>query len=142
MKSFIYLVYSEIGYMIGRSSDIHRRFAIIDAHSPVDLQLFRVYRIQKNGFHEKRLHKQYAPRQIRGGWFALNFDDLKAIDEYLTDNDGVRILDNLKKIKKSPLWMQQKVATDQAKKPLVYDLKKLEYSVEQLKRSLQGRDTL
>ena len=142
MKSFIYLIYSEIGYMIGKSSDIHRRFAVIDAHSPVELQLFRVYRIPRNGYHEKKLHKKYLSSQIRCGWFDLNFEDVGDIDSYLIDNDGIRILDNLKKIQKSPLGMQHKAATDTTRKPLQDDLKKLEHSVEQLKRSLDGRKTL
>jgi len=101
MKSFLYILYSDIGFMIGKSSDIHRRFAVIDAHSPIEVQLFRVYRIEKNSLHEKRLHKKYCEKQIRGGWFSLNMDDIREIDVYLKKNKGTRVLDNLKKIEKS-----------------------------------------
>ena len=65
--------------MIGKSSDIYRRFAVIDTHSPIELQLFRVYKIEKNGYHEKRLHKKFESKRIRGGWFALNINDIKEI---------------------------------------------------------------
>ena len=141
MKSFLYLIYSEIGFMIGKSSDIHRRFAVIDAHSPIDLQLFRVYRIEKNSLHEKRLHKKYAHKQIRGGWFSLDMDDIKEIDAYLTENDGTRVLDNLKKIEKSLVGLKLNFKTDDEHSLEQY-LAKLEKSVEQLKRALEGRDTL
>ena len=141
MKSFLYLIYSEIGFMIGKSSDIHRRFAVIDSHSPIDLQLFRVYRIQKNSLHEKRLQKKYASKQIRGGWFALDMTDIHEIDEYLTENEGARILDNLKKIEKSLVGLKLNFETDNEHSLKQY-LAKLEKSVEQLKRALEGRDTL
>lgn len=127
--------------MIGKSSDIHRRFAVIDAHSPIDLQLFRVYRIEKNSLHEKRLHKKYAHKQIRGGWFSLDLDDIKEIDAYLTENDGTRVLDNLKKIEKSLMGLKLNFKTDDEHSLEKY-LAKLEKSVEQLKRALEGRDTL
>ena len=81
MRSFLYLIYSEIGFMIGKSSDIYRRFAVIDAHSPIELQLFRVYKIEKNGYHEKRLCKMFSSKRIRAGWYALDLDDVKEIDK-------------------------------------------------------------
>lgn len=141
MKSFLYLIYSEIGFMIGKSSDIHRRFAVIDAHSPIDLQLFRVYRIQKNSLHEKRLHKKYASKLIRGGWFSLDKKDLQEIDDYLSENEGTRVLDNMKKIEKSLVGLKLNFEPDNEHSLKQY-LSKLEKSVEQLKRALEGRKTL
>lgn len=141
MKSFLYLIYSEIGFMIGKSSDIHRRFAVIDAHSPIDLQLFRVYRIQKNSLHEKRLHKKYASKLIRGGWFSLDKKDLQEIDDYLTENEGTRVLDNMKKIEKSLVGLKLNFESDNEHSLKQY-LSKLEKSVEQLKRALEGRKSL
>ncbi len=141
MKSFIYLIYSEIGFMIGKSSDIYRRFAIIDAHSPLDLQLFRVYRINKNGIHEKRLHKLFAAKCIRGGWFALDIEDIKEIDKYLIKNDGTRVLDNLKKVNKSRIQTHQ----DSIQDPygdLLGNIEHLEEVVAKLKGALDGRSKL
>jgi len=141
MKSFLYLIYSEIGFMIGKSSDIYRRFAVIDTHSPIELQLFRVYKIEKNGYHEKRLHKKFESKRIRGGWFALNINDIKEIDKYLRENNGTRILDNLKKVKQIP----QKTNQDSTHNPtpdLMQDIKNLEDVVEKLKGALDGRTKL
>ena len=141
MKSFLYLVYSDIGFLIGKSSDIHRRFEVIDTHSPIDLQLFRVYRIEKNSLHEKRLHKQFDSKRIRNGWFDLDMTDIQEVDKYMTKNKGVRILDNLKKIVKSGQGLKMNFEIDN-EYPLQKYLEKLEKSVEQLKRALEGRDSL
>jgi hypothetical protein len=141
MKSFLYLIYSEIGFMIGKSSDIYRRFAVIDTHSPIELQLFRVYKIEKNGYHEKRLHKQFETKRIRGGWFALDHDDIEEIDRYLLENEGTRILDNMKKVTRS----KRKGDSGASKNPyhgIHDDIKKLENVVERLKGTLDGRKTL
>jgi hypothetical protein len=141
MKSFLYLIYSEIGFMIGKSSDIYRRFAVIDTHSPIELQLFRVYKIEKNGYHEKRLHKQFEEKRIRGGWFALDHDDIEEIDRYLLDNQGTRILDNMKKVTKS----KQSKSSGESKNPyngIQDDIKKLENVVEKLRGTLDGRKSL
>lgn len=141
MKSFLYIIYSEIGMMIGKSSDIYRRFAIIDSTSPLELQLFRVYRIQRNGIHVKRLHKRYAAKQIRGGWFALDFEDLGDIDRYLLENEGIRILDNQKKFKKS-LEQRKEASIHHPGADLLDDIRKLEEAVEKLKGALAGRKKL
>ena len=141
MKSFLYLIYSEIGFMIGKSSDIYRRFAVIDTHSPIELQLFRVYKIEKNGYHEKRLHKQFEEKRIRGGWFALDHDDIEEIDRYLLDNQGTRILDNMKKVTRS----KQSKTSGAAKNPyhgIQDDIQKLENVVEKLRGTLDGRKSL
>jgi len=127
--------------MIGKSSDIHRRFAVIDTHSPIELQLFRVYRIEKNSLHEKRLHKQFESKQIRNGWFALDMADIHEVDSYMTKNKGVRILDNIKKVIKGGEGLKMNFKTDN-EHPLDQYLEKLEKSVERLKRALEGRDTL
>ena len=141
MKSFLYLIYSEIGFMIGKSSDICRRFAVIDTHSPIELQLFRVYKIEKNGYHEKRLHKQFEEKRIRGGWFALDHDDIEEIDRYLLDNQGTRILDNMKKVTKS----KQSKSPGESKNPyhgIQDDIQKLENVVENLRGTLDGRKSV
>ena len=141
MKSFLYLIYSEIGFMIGKSSDIYRRFAVIDTHSPIELQLFRVYKIEKNGYHEKRLHKQFEAKRIRGGWFALDHNDIEEIDKYLLENEGTRILDNMKKVTKS----KQPKEPGTSKNPyqgIQDDIRKLENVVEKLKGTLDGRKTI
>lgn len=139
MKSFLYLIYSEIGFMIGKSSDIYRRFAVIDTHSPIELQLFRVYKIEKNGYHEKRLHKQYESKRIRGGWFALDHADIEEIDRYLLENKGTRILDNMKKVTRSK---GSRNDPDSSKNPyhgIHDDIEKLEDRVKKLKGTLDGR---
>ena len=94
MKSFIYIIYSDLGYMIGKSSDAHRRFAAINASSPIDIHLLKVYQIPKNRLHEKRLHKKYSHRQIRNGWFALDHKNIEEIENYFVENEGKRILNN------------------------------------------------
>lgn len=127
--------------MIGKSSDIYRRFAIIDDHSPIELQLFRVYRIERNGIHEKRLQKLFLTKRIRGGWFALNFDDIEEIDRYLLENEGTLILDNLKKVKQSPQKTNQD-STHNSTPDLMHDIKNLEDVVEKLKGALDGRTKL
>jgi hypothetical protein len=141
MKSFIYLIYSQIGFMIGKSSDIYRRFAVIDTHSPIELQLFRVYKIEKNGYHEKRLHKQYEAKKIRGSWFALDRQDIEEIDRYLLENNGTRILDNLKKATRN-----RPAGNDKTSKNPYHgihdDIGKLEDVVQRLKGTLDGRNTL
>ena len=127
--------------MIGKSSNINRRFAIIDANSPIELQLLRVYWIEKNGIHEKRLHKLLNSKRIRGGWFALDIDDIKEIDRYLMENKGTRILDNLKKFKK----IREQTNNDSTRNPyhnLHQDIKNLEDAVEKLKGALAGRPNL
>ena len=141
MKSFIYLIYSQVGIMIGKSSNINRRFAIIDTYSPIELQLLRVYWIEKNGIHERRLHKLFTHKRIRGGWFALDIDDIKEIDRYLIENKGTRILDNLKKFKK----IREQSNNDSIQNPyhnLHQDIKKLEDVVDKLKEALAGRPNL
>jgi hypothetical protein len=141
MKSFLYLIYSEIGFMIGKSSDIYRRFAVIDTHSPIELQLFRVYKIEKNGYHEKKLHKLFETKRIRGGWFALDHSDIEELDRYMLENDGTRILDNIKKVN----WSKRVDDPESSRNPyhdIHKDIEKLENVVERLKGTLDGRKTL
>jgi len=87
------------------------------------------------------LLKKYASKHIRGGWFSLDMTDIREIDEYMVDNDGTRILDNLKKIEKSMGGLKLNFKADNEHSLQQY-LAKLETSVEQLKRALEGRDTL
>jgi len=138
MKSFIYLIYSEIGFMIGKSSDIYRRFAVIDAYSPIELQLFRVYKIDKNGFHERRLHKQYEEKGIRCGWFALDYEDIEEINKYLLENNGACILDNREKILSSHPDRSADTETNPYHQ-IHDDIEKLENVVKRLKGTLDGR---
>lgn len=141
MKSFIYLIYSEIGFMIGKSSDIYRRFAVIDTHSPIDLQLFRVYKIEKNGIHEKRLFKLFESKNIRGSWFSLDQSDINKVDKYLLENKGVRVLDNMKKVQDNrPITNQDPVQNPYQN--LNKNLDRLENIVSKLKGTLDGRSNL
>lgn len=141
MKSFLYLIYSEIGILIGKSSDIHRRFAIIDAHSPLELKLFRVYKIQSNGLHVRRLHKLFNRKHIRGGWFALDLKDIQQIDRYIMDNKGTRILDNMKKVYQSSAKADPEI-TDHPHDALIQEISNLEYKVKMLRGALDGRKKL
>jgi hypothetical protein len=141
MKSFLYLIYSEIGFMIGKSSDIYRRFAVIDTHSPIELQLFRVYKIEKNGYHEKKLHKQFEEKKIRGGWFALDHNDIEEIDRYLMENKGTRILDNMKKITKN-VPSEEGENSRNPYHGIHDDIGKLEDVVKKLKGTLDGRKSI
>lgn len=138
MKSFLYILYSEIGLMIGRSSDFSRRFAVIDEYSPIELKLLRVYRIPRNRIHEKRLHRLFMAKQIRGGWFALDFNDIEEIDRYLTENGGSMILDNLGKFSLGP--RHGKLDSIHDPNPnLLQEITNLEQVVEKLKATLDGR---
>ena len=141
VNTFIYLVYSEIGILVGRSTDVTRRFAIVDSNSPIELLLFRVYRIEKNRIHEKRLHKLFAIKNIRGGWFALDIKDIKTIDSYLIENKGTRILDNLDKINKGPTPINQDASQDPFR-DLNKEIDGLEKVVGKLKGALDGRKKL
>jgi hypothetical protein len=127
--------------MIGKSSDIYRRFAVIDTHSPIELQLFRVYKIEKNGYHEKRLHKQYDAKKIRGSWFALDHADIEEIDRYLLENNGNRILDNKKKVTRSKSAGEDEPSGNPYQ-GIRDDIGKLEDVVKKLKGTLDGRNTL
>lgn len=142
MKSFLYLIYSEIGFMIGKSSDIYRRFAVIDTHSPIELQLFRVYKIEKNGYHEKKLHKLFESKRIRGGWFALDHDDIETIDTYLLENKGTRILDNMKKVTRSRTASGDSDTSKNPYEGIQNDIEKLEDVVKRLKGTLDGRKSV
>ena len=142
MKSFLYLIYSEIGFMIGKSSDIYRRFAVIDTHSPIELQLFRVYKIEKNGYHEKKLHKMFESKRIRGGWFALDHGDIEEIDRYLMENKGTRILDNMKKVTKTRGAGKDPDPKKNPYEGIRDDIEKLEDVVERLKGTLDGRKSV
>ena len=138
MKSFLYIVSSGIGFMIGKSSDVYRRFAVIDTHSPIDLQLFRVYKIERNGYHEKRIQKMFSSKHIRAGWFDLNLEDIEEIDKYMVKNKGVRTLDNMKKVRKSLEPKKQDLSENESLS-LTEDIEELEDVVEKLKNALSGR---
>ena len=133
MKSFIYIVYSDFAYMIGKSSDVYRRFAFIDSISPIDIKLLKVYRIPKNRLHEKRLHKKYSHKQIRKGWFALNDNNITEIESYLVENEGERILNNTRELETTSFITtgnKQSISRE-------LDLDRLEESVALLKKTIE-----
>mgnify|MGYP006296506225 CR=1 FL=1 len=138
MKQFLYLVHSGLGIMIGRTSHIYRRFAVIDSYSPLEVKLYRVYRTKRSGLLEMYLRRKYNKKKIRTGWFDLNPADLEEIDEYLRKNKAIRILDNSKKIRGNDRQKSPETVIEEYR-DLHGDIEKLEQAVQRLWKALYGK---
>ncbi len=138
MKQFLYLVHSGLGIMIGRTSHIYRRLAVIDSYSPLEVKLYRVYRTKRSGLLEMYLRRKYSRKKIRAGWFDLSPDDLEEIDEYLRKNKAIRILDNSKNVRIKAHQKTPETVTEESR-DLHGDIEKLEQAVQRLWKALYGK---
>ncbi len=138
MKPFLFLVHSQIGIMIGRTSQIYRRFAVIEGYSPLEVKLYRVYRTKRSGLLENTLRRRYNHKKIRTRWYAFDSADLEEIDRYLRDHKAIRILDNSRKIPvRSP--EEESGESLQNERDLNEEIDRLENAVQRLWKALYGK---
>jgi hypothetical protein len=68
-------------YKIGTSQNIERRFRVVARDAPFPLALVKTWelnrRIRKRI--ERALHSRFAPKRIKGEWFALDECDLSLL---------------------------------------------------------------
>lgn len=77
---YIYLLKSADGYYkIGRSQNVKGRMKAFSTQSPHPPELLHTIPAEDMCRAEEGLHKRYAHRRIRGEWFELAEEDVRAI---------------------------------------------------------------
>lgn len=82
---FIYILESELGYKIGKSGKVEKRFNAFNIKMPFAwrvLNIFAVHHKQINQL-EKFLHKRLENKKINGEWFDLSNEDISIIKKFI-----------------------------------------------------------
>lgn len=83
-SGFIYVIYlddsaSERYFKIGMASSFTSRFSHHQCSSPFDICVACVYFVNNMRLEEKSLHSLFKDNRVKGEWFQLSEDDLRAI---------------------------------------------------------------
>lgn len=85
----VYLLSCGSFYKIGVTNDLGRRIKQLDER-PYKINVIKVSKPLENAFNvEKRLHKIFKSKIIKGEWFNLNKNDVTFIVSYLSKLGGV-----------------------------------------------------
>lgn len=76
---YVYFIYSEYGWKIGKAKHLNTRMRTFDVKLPFEWQL--KHYIKSLNYHEleKRFHQMFEDTKINGEWFALNESDFEII---------------------------------------------------------------
>ena len=115
-------------YKIGKSSDFHQRFEMIQSYNAAELEVVLVQKTSLNNYLEKILHFEFKSKKIRGEWFDLSKEDVARLKELVSNLDSIEFLqanyENTYKqmikcgeIKAVPSWENINPARDRNKSP-------------------------
>lgn len=77
---FVYLIKAENGLIkIGKTVDIRQRFRTLYTMCPVKLELVAFLETELADELEIRLHSEFSDKRVKGEWFALSSEDVRAI---------------------------------------------------------------
>jgi len=79
----IYIIKCQKYYKIGKSYDAYQRMKNIELSSPFKLEM--VYHAEVNDAHklEKKIHRKFRNKRVKGEWFELNKDEVKAVIKWI-----------------------------------------------------------
>ena len=81
---YVYIIKAENGlYKIGKSITPTSRISTLRTASPVDVQMYRIFKSSDYHYAEEVLHDQFSEKRERGEWFRLSEEDLKYLDAYV-----------------------------------------------------------
>lgn len=76
----VYLIKSSEGYYkIGRSKNVQQRISTLGVQLPFDIEVLHTIKSDDYRLLETELHELFAPKWVRGEWFALSPDDIEYI---------------------------------------------------------------
>lgn len=78
-QGYIYLLYSEYGYKIGKSKDIPTRMRTFGLQLPFPTELIHTIQTNDMAWAEEYLHAAFAHGRINGEWFNLSADEVARI---------------------------------------------------------------
>lgn len=84
-KEYIYLTKSEFGYKIGRTTRPKKRPLQVAGNMPIKLEVIVVIEVSDSKGWERRLHRHFAEKRLRGEWFSLDDPDVEMI-KLIPDN--------------------------------------------------------
>jgi len=70
-------------YKIGKSSDVWRRFDDINVTIPYKLKSLFHQQVKNANKLETKIHQRFKNKRIKGEWFKLNKDEVKAIIKWI-----------------------------------------------------------
>jgi hypothetical protein len=79
---YIYLIKSDLGYKIGKSSKLPQRVRQIGIQVPFEHEFIFSAKFKAYHLVEKILHNQFSSKRIKGEWFDLTEEDVLCIREY------------------------------------------------------------
>lgn len=83
---FIYIIYSKLGYKIGRTKNIDDRNAIFNVKLPFKWNFQFIYGVKHPKKIEKFLHHVLYKNNLNGEWFNLNNDELLNVKQFIINN--------------------------------------------------------
>lgn len=76
-STYVYLIKADNGLIkIGIASDVNGRFINIDSMSPVPLSLLFSFYNEDALRVERKLHKRFAAKRVKGEWFNLSRNEI------------------------------------------------------------------
>lgn len=78
-KEYIYLTKSDFGYKIGRTTRPQKRPLQVAGNMPIKLEVIVVIEVANSKEWERRLHRHFAEKRLRGEWFSLDQTDVELI---------------------------------------------------------------
>ena len=86
-EGFVYIIETQGVYKIGRASNLESRVKKYQTENPYPITLIASAFIFDCVSYEKRLHKKFAHKKLRGEWFKLNDNDLDSLKNKLSSED-------------------------------------------------------
>jgi len=91
-NNFVYVIHTEHGYKIGKSSNVKNRINALSTIMPFEINKVDCFSVKNMNEAERYLHKKYNPKRKKGEWFDLLDCDLKNIYKILEAKyEGKRI---------------------------------------------------
>ena len=79
---YVYLIRSEHGYKIGKTTSVKSRVKLFGVKLPFDIELEHYAYFDDHHSAERELHERFSNKRIQGEWFDLNPIDVELIKSF------------------------------------------------------------
>lgn len=90
-RGFVYLIYSENGYYkIGITKAVAKRFDILNASIPMQIELLHSFECSNYQTAEYFLHDKYSQKRFKYEWFKLDAEDVEWFKSLQDDDPRIQ----------------------------------------------------
>lgn len=84
---YVYFIYSQYGWKIGKTRNVHIRMKTFDVKLPFDFELRYYITTNQKGVLEVKFHRFFKDKRINGEWFDISEKDIIDACESLAINN-------------------------------------------------------